>query len=62
MATFAMLSREALVTTDVSEKLSASLIKVTRISELGTTLVVTSNRRTLRRNTWYFLVHSFLSP
>jgi hypothetical protein len=30
---------------------------VTRIGELGTTLAVTSNRRTLRRNTattWYF--------
>jgi hypothetical protein len=32
----------ALVRTDVSEELSASLIKVTRIGELGTTLPVTS--------------------
>jgi hypothetical protein len=39
-----------LVRTDVSEELSASLIRVTRISELGTTLDVTINRRTLRRN------------
>jgi hypothetical protein len=38
----------------VSEKFSASFIKVTRIDELGTTLAVTSNRRTLRRSTWYF--------
>jgi hypothetical protein len=30
---------------------SASIIKVTRIGELGLTLAVTSNRRTLRRNT-----------
>jgi hypothetical protein len=30
------------VRTDVSEELSASFIKVTKISELGTTLVVTS--------------------
>jgi hypothetical protein len=44
----------ALVRTDVSEELSASFIRVTRIGELGTTLAVTSNRRALRRNTWYF--------
>jgi hypothetical protein len=36
--------------TDVSEELSASFNRVTRIDELGTTLAVTSNRRTLRRN------------
>jgi hypothetical protein len=36
---------------DVSEERSASIIKVTRIGELGTALAVTSNRRTLRRNT-----------
>jgi hypothetical protein len=41
----------ALVRTDVSEEPSASIIRVTRIGELGTTLAVTSNRRTLRRNT-----------
>jgi hypothetical protein len=35
----------------VSEVLSASFIRVTRIVELGTTLAVTSNRGTLRRNT-----------
>jgi hypothetical protein len=39
-----------LVRTDVSEELSASFISVTRICELGTTLVVTGNLRTLRRN------------
>jgi hypothetical protein len=37
----------ALVRTDVSEELSAFFIRVTRIGELGTTLAVTSNRRTL---------------
>jgi hypothetical protein len=36
--------------TDVSEELSASLIRVARIGELGKTLAVTSNRCTLRRN------------
>jgi hypothetical protein len=49
-----MLRRVALVRTDVSEQLSASFIRVTRISELGT-LAVTSNRRTLRRNTSQFV-------
>jgi hypothetical protein len=38
-----MLSRVALVRTDVSEELSASFIRVTIIGELGTTLAVTSN-------------------
>jgi hypothetical protein len=42
----------ALERTDVSEELSASFIRVTRIGELGTTLAATSNQRTLRRNTW----------
>jgi hypothetical protein len=45
-----MLRRVALVRTDVSEELSASFSRVTRIGELGSTLAVTSNRRTLRRN------------
>jgi hypothetical protein len=75
MATSAMLRRVALVRTDVSDEISASIIRVIRIGELGTTLAVTSYRRTLRRNTkyffaacfgWYlqlalFLVHRFLS-
>jgi hypothetical protein len=43
-----MLRRVALVRTDVSEVLSAMLNRVTRIGELGTTLPVASNRRTLR--------------
>jgi hypothetical protein len=47
-----MLHRMALVRTDVSEEHFASMIVVTRIGELGTTLAVTSNRRTLRRNTY----------
>jgi hypothetical protein len=51
MASYLMLRRVAVVRTDVSEELSASIIRVTRMGELGTTLAVTSNRRTLRRNT-----------
>jgi hypothetical protein len=39
----------ALLRTEVLEECSASIIKVTGIGELGTTLAVTSNRRTLRR-------------
>jgi hypothetical protein len=46
-----MLRRVALGRTDVSEELSAFFIRVTRMGELGITLAVTSNRRTLRRNT-----------
>jgi hypothetical protein len=48
MASSGMLRRVALVITDVSEERSASFIRVTRICELGTTLDVTSNRRTMR--------------
>jgi hypothetical protein len=39
-----MLRRVTLVRTFVSEELSASFIRVTRIGELGITLAVTSNR------------------
>jgi hypothetical protein len=39
-----MLRRVALVITDVSEERIASIIRVTRIGELGTTLAVTCNR------------------
>jgi hypothetical protein len=44
-----MLRRVDLVTTEVSEERSASFMSVARIGEVGTTLAVTSNRRTLRR-------------
>jgi hypothetical protein len=49
MASSWMLRRVALVRTDVSEELSDSFIRVTRIGE-PETLAVTSNRRSLRRN------------
>jgi hypothetical protein len=42
MVSSAMLRRLALVKTDISEELSASFIRVTRIGELGTMLAVTS--------------------
>jgi hypothetical protein len=41
-----MLRRVAVIRTDVSEELSGSFIRVTRIGELETTLAVTSK--------WYF--------
>jgi hypothetical protein len=53
---FWMLRRVALVRTDVSEELSASFVRVTRIGELGMS-VVTSNRRKLPRNTMWSLVN-----
>jgi hypothetical protein len=40
-----MLRRVALVRTDVSEELSASFIRVTRIGEIGPTLFLRSVRR-----------------
>jgi hypothetical protein len=40
------------------EELSASIISVTGIGELGTSLAVTSSRRTLRRNTKSLGIHS----
>jgi hypothetical protein len=43
MVSSGMLCRVALVKTDVSAELSASIIRVTKISELGT-LAITSNR------------------
>jgi hypothetical protein len=50
-----MLRRVALVRANVSEEFSPTIIRVTRIGEIETTLAVTRNRRTLRKNTtWYF--------
>jgi hypothetical protein len=58
MVSCGMLHRAALVRTDVSEELSVSFIKVTRIVELGTTLAVISNLRMLRRNTYFHVPNS----
>jgi hypothetical protein len=67
MASSEMLRRVALVRTEVSEELTASIIRVTRIGELGITLAVTRNRRTLPTARHYpetfffiFLWYSFL--
>jgi hypothetical protein len=51
MVSSGMLRRVALVRTDASEELSASFFRVKTIGVLGTTLAVTTNRRTLRGNT-----------
>jgi hypothetical protein len=45
MVSSRMLRRVVLVRTDVSKEISASIIRVTRIDELGTKLAVTGNRR-----------------
>jgi hypothetical protein len=50
MPSSGMLRRVALVRTEASNELSASNIKMTTISELGTMVAVTSNRCTLRIN------------
>jgi DNA-binding TFAR19-related protein (PDSD5 family) len=47
MACSGMLRRVALVRIEVSEKLSASIIRVARIGEVGTKVAVTSNRRAM---------------
>jgi hypothetical protein len=49
MMSSGMLRRVALVRTDVAVEPGASFIRVSRIGVIGTTLAVTSNRRT-----WYF--------
>jgi hypothetical protein len=55
MAYSAMLRRVALIRTEVSEEISASIIRVTRIGELGM-LAVTSNRRMFLRSVRRLLV------
>jgi hypothetical protein len=45
-----MLRRVTLVRTDVSEELRASIIRLTRIGELGTTLAVTVRRLLVTSN------------
>jgi hypothetical protein len=45
-----MLRRVALVRTNVSEERNASIVRVTRIGELGKTSAVTSNRLVRFRN------------
>jgi hypothetical protein len=64
MASSGMLRHMALVRTDVSEELSASFVKVTRINEVGATLAVTSNRRTLvfLRSVFRLLVTASVVP
>jgi hypothetical protein len=60
-----MLRRVTPVRTDVSEELSASFIRVTRIGELGTTLAVTSNRHThlvFLRSVFRLLVTAIVVP
>jgi hypothetical protein len=57
MVSSGMLRRVALVRIDVSEELSASFIRVTRIGELGT-LAVPSNRSMLHSVRWLLVTAS----
>jgi hypothetical protein len=50
MESSGMLHRVTLVRTDVSEELSASIIRVTRIGELGTLAESSVHTRATRRN------------
>jgi hypothetical protein len=61
MVSSGLLRRVALVRPDVSEERSSSIIRATRIGELGT-LAVTSNRRTLRRSLRRLLVTANVVP
>jgi hypothetical protein len=49
MPSFGVLRHPSIVRTDVSDELSPSIIGVTRIGELGKTLAVNSNRRSVSR-------------
>jgi hypothetical protein len=51
MPSSGMLRRVAIARTNVSEERITSIIMVTRIGEQGKKLAVSSNGRTLRRNT-----------
>jgi hypothetical protein len=51
MASSGMLRRVDLIKPDDSDELSASIIRITSIGEVGATLMLT-----------FFLVHRFLSP
>jgi hypothetical protein len=57
-----MLCRVTLVRTNISEELGAPFISVTRIGELGTTLALTSNQRTLQRSMHWLLVAASVVP
>jgi hypothetical protein len=57
-----MLRRVAHVRTDVSEELSASFIRVTRLGEIGTTLAVSSNQVVLLRSVRRLLVTVSVVP
>jgi hypothetical protein len=67
MPSSGILRRVALVRSDVSEERVVSIIRVTRIGEVGTTLAVTSNLSSQCTSVaklllTLFLVHRFLLP
>jgi hypothetical protein len=60
MPCFGILRRVTVVRTDVSEERIASIIKVTIIDELGTSLPVTINRRTMQGDTIFLFIFLIL--
>jgi hypothetical protein len=58
MPSSGILLRVALVRTDVSEELSNAIIRVTRISELGTTLVTLNGGAKFLRNVGSYKSHT----
>jgi hypothetical protein len=61
-ASSGMLRRVTLVRTDVSEELSASFIRTTRIGELGTTPAVSSNHLIFLHSVCRLLVTAGIVP
>jgi hypothetical protein len=53
-----MLVRSTLVRSNVSEERIVSIMRVTKIGELGTMLAVTSSRSTLPRNVCSYKSHT----
>jgi hypothetical protein len=56
-----MLRRVVLVSTDVSEERSTSIIRLTRISELEITSAVISNQHTLQSMDWFLVTANVVS-
>jgi hypothetical protein len=61
MPSSGMLRRVAVVRIEVSEERMASIVRMTRIGELGTTLAVSSNRSTLMMEAILFSETSVLT-
>jgi hypothetical protein len=61
MPSSGVLRRVALVRTDFSQKYIATIIRVTRVGEQGTTFAVTRNGNTLQRSVVLLIRHNISS-